>query len=162
MEIKDAIIRDLAFLNNKYLYGLILIYLSYIGYTDFKHRKIPNIATYSMVIIRIILHFTKIFPFTGSSLIGAVLFFLLFFTVAYQKNIRMGGDIKAVFALGLYFGIGGSLVINSGAIFFGLLYFFFRYLKGEPVTQDINAPYGFFLLLSTIVCGAYYIFTIPA
>lgn len=69
----------------------------------------------------------------------------------------MGGDIKAVFVVGLYFGIAGSVAINILAVFFGATYFLTRILRGQKVTQDVNAPYGFFLFLSTAILGlAYY------
>lgn len=151
------IYNNFSFIQNKDLFFFILIYLAYIGYTDFKERRIPNFANYSMIALRFILHLSNTFPIRLTDIIGSVVFFLLFFAVAYYKNIRMGGDIKAVFVVGLYFGIAGSVAINILAVFFGATYFLTRILRGQKVTQDVNAPYGFFLFLSTAILGlAYY------
>ena len=109
-----------------------------------------------MIVLRVILHFSNTFPIRLTDIIGSVVFFLLFFAVAYYKNIRMGGDIKAVFVVGLYFGIAGSVAINILAVFFGATYFLIRILRGQKVTQDVNAPYGFFLFLSTAILGLSY------
>ncbi len=152
----EALKNSLAFFNNKDLYFFIFLYLIYIGYMDLMYRRIPNFATYSMIILRFIFGFSGLIPIRLDSLIGGLIFFLGFFTIAYYKNVKMGGDIKAVFALGLYFGTGGSLALNGIAVLLGGLYFLLRVIKKEKISQEVNAPYGLFLAISYGLMGVWY------
>lgn len=78
--------------------------LGVIAYIDFKTYKIPNKLNIGIVLLRLLL-----IPFIGiitpQNLLSSVIGFLFFLIPAMIVSHKMGGDIKCITALGLFFNL---------------------------------------------------------
>lgn len=124
----------------------ILIIVSYI---DFKYRIIPNKIVLITLILGIIFSFVGEISLT-SALIGMILGGGMLFLLALIPNAMGGGDIKFMFAIGLFLGyqkvIWALLIAFISASIISLLLLIFK-IKGPKE----HIPFGPFLALGAFI-----------
>lgn len=136
---------------NIYTIGILLIMLMIAGFIDYYLYKIPNKLNLIIVLLRILC-----IPFIGmislQNIFASLLAFFFFLIPAMLLNHKMGGDIKCVTVVALFFDIYTTLLflfvscISSFCIHF--------YLRKKFNTQLVPfAPFFCFshIVLSTIV-----------
>ena len=134
------------------LFTLVLIF---VGYSDFKEKKIPNPALISGLVI-----WAAALPLTGQANIKALyaiitgaafaggLFLLKFIFEIYFKKVLLGsGDIKLIFVSALYLGLWHTVLMIFLSCIIELLVLLLKYKK----FREVIFPFGPAICLSTFV-----------
>ena len=152
-----------------YLFGItittilfLILGLSFIiiFFIDLKHYIIPNVLTFSLMIIGFIKSFdpnlNPIFPNFINSLIGGIFGYLIIWSIIYfYKQIRkkegMGlGDAKLLSAIGFWFGwISIPFVIFLSSITALLFVIPSLIKKSKKLSSQI--PFGPYIIFSTLI-----------
>ena len=163
------LITIIYFLGIYYLFGISLTTLFFlilglsliiIFFIDLKHYIIPNVLTFSLMIIGFIKSFdpnlNPIFPNYINSLIGGIFGYLIIWSIIYfYKQIRkkegMGlGDAKLLSAIGFWFGwISIPFVIFLSSII-ALLSVIPSLLKNSK-SMSSQIPFGPYIIIGTLV-----------
>lgn len=133
--------------------SILTIYFVYIAYTDYHHRKIPDIANICLVLSRFLI-IPLGYKLTSDELWGALVMFGLFFAVAYKFNMPIGGDIKAVTATAFYLGIRLSLLLNFLAVVVSVLWYLWK--KEEIAKRNMHIPYGAMMMAGFVVMMCFF------
>ena len=133
--------------------SILIIYFVYIAYTDYKHRRIPDIANLGLVLSRILI-IPLGYKLTSDELWGALVMFGLFFAVAYKFNMPIGGDIKAVTATSFYLGIRLSLLLNFLAVAVSVVWYLWK--REEIAKKSMHIPYGAMLMIAFVVMMCFF------
>lgn len=132
------------------LWSCLLVFLLIASYTDIKSLKIPNWLTGSFLFTRLLL-----IPFVGISWsdIGAAIFLYAFiFIIGFITYTSMGGDLKAVFVIGLYLGFSLSVVfIVLSIVYLALVGIFYTIRKAKKDTDIPFAPIFLVAYLSLFI-----------
>ena len=152
-----------------YLFGITITTLLFlvlglsfiiIFFIDLKHYIIPNVLTFSLMIIGFIKSFdpnlNPIFPNFINSLIGGIFGYLIIWSIIYfYKQIRkkegMGlGDAKLLSAIGFWFGwISIPFVIFLSSIIALLLVIPSLMKKSKKLSSQI--PFGPYIIIGTLI-----------
>lgn len=124
---------------------------------DLNEMIIPDVISLPLILVGFIFaFFTKTEITIVPSLLGAIVGFLFFYSVAvgYEKITKTegmgGGDIKLIAAIGAFLGMKGVLItIIFSAIFF-ILYFVIAQKR-----KDSQIPYGPFLAIGAFIHTLY-------
>jgi len=119
---------------------------------DAFHKIIPNVLSYTLIIIGIIF---SLIPGTDiglkSSLLGGAAGFVIFLIIgaavsaAVKKDALGGGDIKLIAAIGTFIGIIGNVVVIFLSSFIAL---FTILLTRKDLKEEF--PYGPFLIIGAV------------
>lgn len=125
------------------------LFLGIASYFDIKERKIPNKSVVTYILIRVcLLHFA---PIEANHLLGLVLGYLIIFIPAFIVNKPMGGDMKAMAALGLGVGLYDLLPFVILTLLVSFAYYGQLYLRKKAL-KDI--PFAVFYFIGMILLFA--------
>ncbi len=153
IELLNGVLYALTYLKfgltvNSILYCAMISILITVSMIDMKHKIIPdslNIAGAMAGIIFILVNKTYL---TG--IIGALTGFGLFVAIAILTNAMGGGDIKLMAALGLMFGLKGTLFITLFSFVIGAAVSLFLIVLKIKGRKD-EIPFGPFISLSALI-----------
>ena len=137
-----------------FILSLIIIFV-----TDLKDFIIPNIISYLMIILGIILSFLKINPLNTlatDSLIGGIISGLIFYTISkifiiIRKKEGLGmGDVKMISMVGFWVGLESILIIITLSSILGLI-FAFSFVAFKKIDFSQYIPFGCFISIGTII-----------
>ena len=142
------------------LFIILGLYFVIIFFIDLKHYIIPNVLTFSLMVIGFVKSFdpnlNPIFPNFINSLIGGIFGYLIIWSIIYfYKQIRkkegMGlGDAKLLSAIGFWFGwISIPFVIFLSSII-ALLNVMPSLLKNSK-SMSSQIPFGPYIIIGTLV-----------
>ena len=163
------LITIIYFLSVYYLFGISLTTLLFlilglsfiiIFFIDLKHYIIPNVLTFSLMVIGFIKSFdpnlNPIFPNYINSLIGGIFGYLIIWSIIYfYKQVRnkegMGlGDAKLLSAIGFWFGwISIPFVIFLSSII--ALLFVIPSLMKKSKKLSSQIPFGPYIIIGTLI-----------
>ncbi len=153
IELLNGVLYALTYLKfgltvNSILYCAMISILITVSMIDMKHKIIPdslNIAGAMAGSIFILVNKTYL---TG--IIGALTGFGLFVAIAILTNAMGGGDIKLMAALGLMFGLKGTLFITLFSFVIGAAVSLFLIVLKIKGRKD-EIPFGPFISLSALI-----------
>lgn len=129
--IKDS----LSVFSNQLLTFVLFCYLLIAAYTDLKYLKIYNTFNISLVLVRILFIFlpTNSLKLSLENIISSISIFFILVSIAVILMHKMGGDIKFLTALMLFFDIEFMVVFMAIASLINLVYLIIlkRYLLNE-------------------------------
>lgn len=141
---------------SKFIFSSIFISLTMpMFFIDLKYYLLPDILTFPLIIIGILINSNGIF--SGgviNSILGAFLSYLILYLIYYlflkiKKIEGIGlGDLKLISAIGAWFGYGEIINIVTIASFIGLM--LSMYLKYIKKVENGKIPFGPFLILTTL------------
>ena len=145
------------------LFSIFVLLGAWMSTVDFKHMILPDILTYTLLVLGlwlapVHLELSLINSVLGT-VIGGVFFFLLCWTFQKVRGYDgMGyGDVKLLAALGAWVGATGLPLILLVSSFVTLLFFALRRLvKGTKTSQPM--PFGPFLILAG---GVVLLYSVP-
>lgn len=137
---------------NIYTVFILLIMLLIAGYIDYNTYKIPNKLNLLIILLRI-----AFIPFIGminfQNIISCLFAFLFFLVPAMLLNHKMGGDIKCVTAVALFF----NIYITILFLFISCILSFFTHFYLRKKFNTKLVPFAPFFCLSHIVLSSIYI-----
>ena len=142
------------------LFIILGLFFIIIFFIDLKHYIIPNILTFSLMVIGFVKSFAPnlnpIFPSFINSLIGGIFGYLIIWSIIYfYKQLRnkegMGlGDAKLISAIGFWFGwISIPFVIFLSSIIALLFVIPSLLKKSKKLSSQI--PFGPYIIIGTLI-----------
>ena len=142
------------------LFIILGLFFIIIFFIDLKHYIIPNVLTFSLMVIGFVKSFdpnlNPIFPSLINSLIGGIFGYLIIWSIIYfYKQLRnkegMGlGDAKLISAIGFWFGwISIPFVIFLSSIIALLFVIPSLLKKSKKLSSQI--PFGPYIIIGTLI-----------
>lgn len=150
-------------------YLFLFFILCLITIIDLREERIPDCAIFATIIVKIICtlilwilgkagsSLTKVFLklfLDGLAVSLPVLLLVLLIEKLWKKEVMGGGDIKLIFATGLYLGWEKNLWMLLLACVFGVIIGFIK-LREMDSAEEATFPFGPMIAIATMLCMLY-------
>ncbi|MFI3211311.1 MAG: A24 family peptidase [Peptostreptococcaceae bacterium] len=134
-------------IDNKIVLILLVLCFSYATYTDIKEMKIYDKFNLGIIGLRICSVFIG-YSFISSNIMSSLVGFLVLLIPAMVFMHKMGGDIKFLASIGMFFYVEFMILLIALSCIYLSLYYFGQKVLSKDMTKRTLVPYAPFFYAS--------------